>query len=286
VVSVGNGVRDAVAVPAAVRDGGTLRVGVAVRVTDGDSRLVTVAVGLGPGVWVRVRVPVALDVTVGAGVPVRVGVPLRVGDADAVATGVSVARALAVDVAEPVAAGVSVWVSVTRVLVAVRAAAMVAVAVGRGVTVTSGSLPTRRTICAGALAVPATSRTRAVTIVAPPGKASTDDTDRRTAPGTGSTNRCAPNESIVQAWNGFAANSKRHPISLRPVEAGARAKLGGAQAPLAADGGIAVAEGIGDLHLEVEGNSGRSCITVWPIGIFAGPGMASITSRNPLPLID
>ena len=73
-------------VPAAVRDGVTLRVGVAVRVADGDSRLVDGRGRARAGVWVRVRVPVALDVTVGAGVPVRVGVPLRVGDADAVAT--------------------------------------------------------------------------------------------------------------------------------------------------------------------------------------------------------
>ena len=100
-----------------------------------------------------------------------------------------------------------------------------------------------------------------MTIVAPPGKASTDDTDRQNcARVRGSTNRCAPNESIVQAWNGFAANSKRHPDIIEGrVEAGARREARRRDArhsPLAADGEIAVAEGVGDLYLEVGGQLG------------------------------
>jgi hypothetical protein len=55
----------------------------------------------------------------------------------------------------------------------------VAVAVGRGVTVTSGSLPTRKTICCSGPGLPAVSRARAVMIVEPDVNASTEETAKQ-----------------------------------------------------------------------------------------------------------
>ena len=122
----------------------------------------------------------------------------------------------AVGTGDPVSVGTGVSVPGAAVSVAVLVSGAVVVAVGRGVTVTSGSLPTRRTIWTGVLGVPAASRTRAVMMVAPPGKASTVETGMQNwARVRGSTKRWTPKLSKVQAWNGLAANSKRQPMSLK-----------------------------------------------------------------------
>ncbi|MEO8601578.1 MAG: hypothetical protein ABI629_03275 [bacterium] len=154
-----------------------MRVGVVVRVG-----VLGTPVGVGDAVREAVMLAVALTVGVGRRVPVSV----RVANAVAVFVTVCVGRRV------PVSVGAAVVVAVAEidgdgdgggVAVSVRVASNgevgVAVAVGRGVMVTSGSLPTRNTICCSGPAVPSVSSTRAVMIVSPLGNASTDETGRQ-----------------------------------------------------------------------------------------------------------
>jgi len=274
--------------------------------------LVNVAVGLAAAVGVAVRVTLAVTVNVRVGVSVCVGgvgtaLLVGVGDAvrDAVALRVAVllGRWVPVSVAAGVAVVVGTWLLVAvglggsvggtvelgaTVAVVVTLAVGVAVAVGRGVTVTSGWFPMRRMNCCNGPGLPATSSTRAVTMLSPPGNASTVETGKQNCTRVlESMKLCWPNSSIVHDAEPVEATDIRQLKSLSvEVTAGRSSNDGGAIAgtpPSPQISGLPSPSGRDDSIWMSGRPAGGSPSNSCPGGKPELPTIASTTTTNPKP---